>query len=81
MRADAQRLLADCLLLPVNDRAELAGRLIESLDSDCDKDEVGAWESEIARRVAELDSGNVRTITWAEARDQILRASDEQVSP
>ena len=66
MTTDTQRLLADCLQLPDNDRAELAGRLIESLDLGQDADAAEAWESEIARRVAALDRGEVRTLSWAE---------------
>lgn len=37
------------------------------------------WSAEIAKRMAELDSGHVRAISWEEARKQIqsvlIRAS------
>jgi putative addiction module component (TIGR02574 family) len=81
MTADAERLLADCLRLPDDDRAELAGRLIESLDSGWDSNAASVWEAEIDRRLAELDRGEVQTLTWAEARREILRAGDEQAAP
>jgi putative addiction module component (TIGR02574 family) len=51
------------LELPVTDRAELAGSLIESLDPAEDKSVKGAWEAEIVRRMEDLDSGRVKPIS------------------
>jgi len=36
-----------------------------------DKDAEAAWATEVNRRVAELDSGAVKTIPWAEARRRL----------
>jgi len=33
-----------------------------------DEDAEATWATEVNRRVAELDSGAVKTITWAEVR-------------
>jgi putative addiction module component (TIGR02574 family) len=49
----------------------LAGSLLESLEDTLDPSAEEEWNQEIARRIAELDSGNVKPIPWAEARRQI----------
>ena len=46
------------------DRAELAGRVIESLDRDPDPDVEAAWAEEVERRIRQVDSGEVRMIPW-----------------
>ena len=43
--------------LPTNERAELAHLLLQSLDDSQDADAEAAWEQEITRRVAEIESG------------------------
>ena len=48
------------LQLPEHDRARLAERLIESLDSEGDIEE--AWYDEAERRLAQLESGQVRAV-------------------
>jgi len=74
MNADLSRLLKEALRLPAEARGALAGHLIDSLDSTLDPDIEAAWDAEITRREQELDSGKVKTIPWAEARREILRA-------
>jgi putative addiction module component (TIGR02574 family) len=59
------QLEASVLNLPRTERARLAHRLIESLDdlSEEEPAEIArAWDEEIARRVAELDSGEAELI-------------------
>ncbi len=58
--------------LPEDERATLAGLLIESLESEVDPDVEEAWAVEIACRVAELDSGTVETIPWETVRARVL---------
>ena len=53
------------------DRATLAGLLIESLEGEPDPDVEAAWAAEIERRVAELDAGTVKTIPWEEVRQRL----------
>jgi putative addiction module component (TIGR02574 family) len=76
MNAEAQRLLAEALALPENDRADLAAELLESLDVLRDEDADVAWTKEIAVRVQALDAGSVNTIPWAEVRRSILGGRD-----
>jgi putative addiction module component (TIGR02574 family) len=73
MTTDVQRLLDDALRLPDQERAELAGLLIESLDEAQDADVQAAWSDEIARRLRELDSGAVKPIPWTEVRRRLRK--------
>jgi putative addiction module component (TIGR02574 family) len=58
--------------LPENDRATLAGLLIDSLEGPPDPDIEAAWAAEIERRVAEVEAGTVKTIPWEEVRQRLL---------
>jgi putative addiction module component (TIGR02574 family) len=71
MKQDVTELLRQALELPAEARAALAGSLIESLDDQVDESAEDEWKQEIARRIAELDSGKVKPIAWADARRQI----------
>ena len=71
MKNDSVELLKEALKLPPAARAALAGSLIDSLDQEIDEGAEAAWEVEIERRLAELNSGRVRPIPWAEARRRI----------
>jgi len=66
MTHDARQLLEKALTLPENERAELAGNLIASLDATVDLDVEAAWQQEIARRLREVQSGEVKTVSWEE---------------
>ena len=72
MDATATEVLQTALRLPVAQRADIAGRLIESLDGQPDQGVEEAWDAEIARRVRDLDSGAVETVPWAVARKAIM---------
>lgn len=53
----------------IKERSELAHRLIVSLDGEPERtpeEFAKAWEEEIARRVAEIDSGQVQLIPGEE---------------
>jgi len=66
MKREAAEILKDALALPAEARAALAGSLLESLDTEVNKDAEAAWATEINRPVAELDNGPARAIPWAE---------------
>lgn len=74
MTQDVSELLKKALTLPVADRAELAGSLIESLDSTADESVEAAWDEEISRRMADLDSGRVHPVSLEEARRRLNSA-------
>jgi putative addiction module component (TIGR02574 family) len=70
---DVEKWLNAALELPPGKRAEIAARLLESLDEVEDDDVDQAWAAEIERRCAALDSGEAVTIDWNEFRAQIER--------
>jgi putative addiction module component (TIGR02574 family) len=74
MTVDVRRILDDALRLPDNNRAELAGLLIDSLDEGQNADVQAAWSDEIARRLDELDSGAVTPIPWTEVRRRLTKS-------
>jgi len=72
MAAQFQDLLDQALGLPEEDRAELADRLLASLDEEPDPEVEEAWRQEVARRLEELHSGAVTSIPWEEIKAGIL---------
>jgi putative addiction module component (TIGR02574 family) len=71
MTQRALELLQKVLALTEEERAELAGSLIESLDGRADADAKSAWNQEIAHRVAEMDAGRAKTVSWEEVQERI----------
>ena len=74
MTQEAAELLKKALSLPVSERADLAGSLIESLDETHDPSVEAAWEGEVARRTADINSGKVKPISLEEARRRLSSA-------
>jgi len=54
--------------LDENDRATLAGLLLDSLEPEVDEDIESSWLGEIERRVQELDSGDVGLVLWEDVK-------------
>jgi putative addiction module component (TIGR02574 family) len=70
----ADRILQDALSLSDRDRAEVAARLLESLDQPRDADAAGveeAWAAEVERRCAALDAGTTGTTDWEDVQREI----------
>ena len=60
------------MTMPQRDRAHLAEQLLSSLDAPDHPEEIElAWEAEIARRVGEIDSGEVKCRPWEEVRGRL----------
>lgn len=74
MSQEALDLLKKALNLPVAERAELAGSLIESLDESNDDSVQAAWDAEIVRRMEDLNSGKVKAVSIEEARRRLSSA-------
>jgi putative addiction module component (TIGR02574 family) len=70
---DAKKVLTIALELPEHERAEIAARLLESLDETAHEDVDEAWAVEIERRCAALDSGEAVTSDWNDFRARIER--------
>lgn len=61
--------------LAPEDRAELAGLLLESLEDDMPSDEIEqAWAAEVEKRMAEFRAGRVNTLSWQDLRAQLYRS-------
>jgi putative addiction module component (TIGR02574 family) len=71
MTQQALDLLQKALTLPEEDRTALVRSLIESLEEVRDEDVERAWDEEIGKRIAELDSGKAKTVSWEEVRQRI----------
>jgi putative addiction module component (TIGR02574 family) len=59
--------------LSAEDRARLAEELLESLQGEADADAEAAWDREIERRVAEIESGAVPLIPAEEVHAEASR--------
>jgi putative addiction module component (TIGR02574 family) len=70
---DTEKLLAEVLELPTRDRAEVAARILESLEEVSDSEVDEAWALELERRCHAVDSGEVVTSDWNVLRRRIER--------
>jgi putative addiction module component (TIGR02574 family) len=68
MSPEVSRLLERALSLTVEEQEALAHSLISNLGGKVDEGVEAAWEAEIGKRIAELDSGKARTTPWGEVR-------------
>ncbi len=72
-----EELSARAKTLSAEDRARLVEELLDSLQGESDTEVENAWDREIERRVAEIESGAVKLISaeevHAEARRLIRR--------
>ena len=63
--------LDNVLNMPHEQRAFIAGRLIDSLDEDIDADVEMAWQQEIHRRMADTSRGKAVFMSWEEAKTRL----------
>ena len=69
-----QAIRSAALALPPDERAALAAELLESLDDEeADEGAADAWEAEIARRLTEIERGEVTLIPAAEVLSRLGR--------
>lgn len=69
---EAKKVLEEALKLPVGQRARLVSSLIDSLEESDEADVEQAWIEEVHKRAQQLETGQVRGLTWAEARRIML---------
>ena len=72
MTPEVCKLLEQALSLSVEEQEALADSLISNLGGKVDEGVAQAWEAEIGKRVAELDSGKAKGASWAEVRRRNL---------
>ena len=63
-----EKVRSEALILSETERAELAHNLVASLDGPADTDVETAWDTEILRRLADIDFGTARLIDREEFR-------------
>jgi len=73
MSALVEELSVRAKALPAEDRARLAEELLDSLAGESDDGADAAWDQEIARRVAEIESGAVQLIASADVHAEARR--------
>jgi len=71
MSTVGEKILQDALNLPTEERAEVAARLIESLEEARDPDIDAAWAAEVERRCKAIDAGEAVTSDWEDVRRRI----------
>lgn len=71
MASSATDILKQALELKEEERAELASLLIESLDEPAEGGVEATWAVGIERRMADLDSGSEKTLSWDEVREKL----------
>jgi len=72
MTPEVAKLLEQALSLSVEEQEALADSLISSLGAKIDAGVAAAWDEEITKRIAGLDSGKAKTIPWTEVRQRNL---------
>jgi len=76
MATTPKNLYERAMSLNDEERAELVGLLLESLEIGGEDGVATAWLKEIERRVAELDSGAVVSESWSEVRSRVFETRD-----
>jgi putative addiction module component (TIGR02574 family) len=74
MSSETEKLAADILNLPREQRAFLAEKLLESLDFDEAFSLGDEWKAEVERRCRELDEGTVELIPGDQVFDEVTKA-------
>ncbi|HSV44963.1 MAG TPA: addiction module protein [Ramlibacter sp.] len=71
MNARIDHLLDEALSLAPDERSALVVALLDSLDGEDEATVSGAWADEVRRRKAQLRSGGIKPVPWAEARARL----------
>ncbi len=72
MVATPKELYERAMDLDDQERVELVGLLLESLELEDEDGVDAAWLSEIEERIANLDSGQVSTVPWSKVRTRVF---------
>ncbi|MBL7074929.1 addiction module protein [candidate division KSB1 bacterium] len=75
MKVDVDKIVGEVLHLPLQTRALLAEKLLESLDYEEDFEVSAEWMDEIRRRCKEIDEGVVELIPAEQVFKELSRKS------
>jgi hypothetical protein len=81
MTPEVSRLLEKALSLSIEEQEALADSLISNLGGKVDEGVQAAWEAEIGKRLAELDSGRAKTTHGRKSAAAIWRSCPTRSSP
>jgi hypothetical protein len=73
MGRSAAEVLEAALALPEEQRAEVAEKLLASLDGEVDADAESEWGAEIERRLSRIESGQAKSVSMAESLARLHR--------
>ena len=71
--AEMDTVLRRALQMSEHERAEIAERLIASLDTEDDIEVEQAWQEEVGHRISELDRGVATCIPWEDVERRLRR--------
>ena len=69
---DFNKLVNEAKNLKAEERAELAKVMIESLDTDMDRNVEAAWAEIIQSRCDDINNGVVETQGWSQIKERVL---------
>jgi putative addiction module component (TIGR02574 family) len=73
MSLETSDLLKRALLLPIGERAALANAPLETINEPLENQSAQeTWDTEVARRIADLAAGKSVTVPWAELHRELL---------
>jgi len=78
MKLRAEIVLQEAHRLQEEERAEVAGALLENLDTTEDSAIEAEWRREVAARVATLETGEVGMTPWVHIRGRLLARLSER---
>lgn len=73
MTKAAEKVLEAALTLDTRERADLAAKLLASLDGEPEENVEAAWAAEVARRIEEIEAGRVELVPWEDVERRIER--------
>jgi putative addiction module component (TIGR02574 family) len=78
MARSVLELFREASALGDRERAALAGLLLESLEAEPEPDVEAAWAEEIARRLRQIDAGEVELVPWEDVKKRLLGTPDDR---
>ena len=69
----AEKILAEALTLGMHERADVAAKLIASLDGEPDEEVEAAWAAEVERRIQDVEAGRVKLVPWQNVERRIRK--------
>jgi putative addiction module component (TIGR02574 family) len=73
MQRSAAEVLEAALALSEDERAQVASKLVASLDGETDPAAEAAWAEEIERRLARIEAGQSKSVTMDESLSRLHR--------